>query len=644
MERMREEDQAPAVGWFYRPRIIQAVAIITGLYLIYYLVWRTLATLNPQAMWLSVLLLAAEALGFVTFCLYALMTWNTETKLPFELKEHLSVDVFVPTYNEELDILEATLTGCNAINYPHTTYVLDDGRRPQVLALAQRMGCRYLTRADNANAKAGNINAALEQTSGDFIVVIDADTVPQPDFLDRTLGYFVDERIALVQLPQEFYNVDSLQYPAARDVRGWHEQALFYRVIQPGKNRWNAAFWCGSPAVLRRKALLDVGGVATETVTEDIHTSMRLHARGWKTVYHKEALAFGVAPETMLGFSTQRLRWAQGSMQLLRRRELFSLMRKMTMAQRLNYLASVSAYFEPFPKLAFLLVPSVILLTGQLPIDVDGPTFFVRWLAYFVAGALGNTALGRGNFNFLRIEVYNILKMFTFMWASTVVVWPRHLKFKVTPKGKDETVNHREWSSVRAQIIVLGLLTATMAIGVANIWWQITASFTRLDVVLVALFWTAVNLTLVSLAIAEGLHRHHRRQTYRFPVNLRADISPHNGMHISGRAQDLSIHGIGLVLYDGSTGPQPVCSLMPGDEVIVRLNLLHHAISLHATVARFDESDHECVVGARFHDLSIHERGELLNFLFVVLPRSQAHTCAWCPAPIHDWDNVMDAA
>jgi len=199
---------------------------------------------------------------------YLLFAWMTRTVAParpfLPPRPGLSVDVFIPTYNEDLDVLEATITGAVGIRYPHLTWVLDDGRRPEVEALARRLGADYLTRPDNLYHKAGNLNHALKHTTGEFIAILDADMVPQPDYLDRTLGYFEDEKLAFVQMPQEFYNQDSIQHDPLS--RHWHEQTLFFRVIQPGKNHTNSAFWTGSPSVMRRKSLEDIGGVATETV------------------------------------------------------------------------------------------------------------------------------------------------------------------------------------------------------------------------------------------------------------------------------------------------------------------------------------------------------------------------------------------
>ena len=291
-------------------------------YGLYYLVWRIGWTLNLSALWLALPLVAAEAMGFIDFCLFLFMSWHIPGLKSEPPPEGLSVDVYITTYNESTEILRSSILGAVNMRYPHATYVLDDGARADVAALAKALGARYIARSEHEHAKAGNINHALTETSGDFIAVFDADHVPHPQFLERTLQYFTEERVALVQTPQEFYNLDSIQHASAKHEgeAHWHEQALFYRVIQPGKDRSNAAFWCGSSAVLRRSALEAIGGVATETITEDILTTIKLHAAGWRTAYHNEILATGIAPDDLDAFLTQRKRWAQGAMQILRSR------------------------------------------------------------------------------------------------------------------------------------------------------------------------------------------------------------------------------------------------------------------------------------------------------------------------------------
>jgi len=593
-------------------RLARLLALVTALVMLYYLSWRVTATLNLQALLFSLALVLVEAQGVVNFLLFVLMTWDVRTKPAFVLPAHATVDVFVPTYNEDLELLEATVAGCSGITYPHTIYLLDDGHRASVKELALRLGCRYLSRPDNLHAKAGNLNYALQHTDGEFIVVLDADTVPQPDYLDRTLGYFVDERVALVQLPQAFYNLDSFQHAAQED---WHEQALFYRVIQPGKNRWNAAFWCGSPSVVRRAALLDVGGVATETITEDIHTSIRLHARGWKTVYHDEALAFGIAPQTYAAFSLQRLRWAQGTMQLLRSRENPLVIRGLTLAQRLNYLASMGTYFDAFQKLMLFLTPPVILITGILPVRVGAAPFLLHWLPYFVLGTLANVVLGRGHFSYLRVERYNLLKTFTFLQASVTLLWPRPLRFKVTPKRVDATVYAQERRQLRPQIALMSVIGLALMVAVLNLHWSLTTSYRHADIIAMTMVWALIDIAILGLGVRDVLRRRHARQSYRFPVTVAAQLrSP--GEHAYQQVatvHNLSRHGAQVRVADDQ---------YPRGEVVVALELPDGPLTLPGVVARaraLPAGQEE--LGIRFLAAPWADQLRLVQFLYVSLPR-----------------------
>ncbi|GIW05689.1 MAG: UDP-glucose-beta-D-glucan glucosyltransferase [Dehalococcoidia bacterium] len=599
----------------YRNRVAHAVALVAGVFLVYYVWWRATQTLNPDAWLFSLLLFAAELHGIVSFYLFAFMVWDVDCRPPFRLRPGLTVDVFVPTYNESVEILEATLTGCNAITYPHTTYLLDDGRRPEVARLAAELGVEYLTRPDNRHAKAGNLNAALARTSGEFIVVLDADTVPQPDLLEKTLGYFVDPKVAFVQLPQEFYNQDSVQHADdSLEESAWHEQALFYRLIQPGKNRWNAAFWCGSPSVVRRAALEDVGGVATDTITEDIHTSVRLHARGWKSVYHNETLAYGIAPQTFQAFAVQRLRWAQGTMQLLRTPDNPLVKPGLTLAQRLNYLASMMTYFDSYQKLIYLLAPSIVLFTGILPLNVPGVEFLINWIPYFVLTALANIALGRGQFRFLLVEQYNLLKLFVFLWATTILFWPRKISFQVTPKNVDTSVTETERLLLRPQVAVLAVIGVSVVLGIVNLMWGVTASYSRPDIVIATVVWALANAGLLVLGVRAVLRRLHARTTYRFPVRVPIGLTDVAGRIVPGTAIDLSPAGAGVRLDEPAQLGKSVTAIveLPSGLIGARGEVRY--------VVR--QPDGSLKAGVRFIALDPADRERLVFFLFVAVPRS----------------------
>ncbi len=230
-----------------------------------------------------------------------------------------SVDVYIPTFNEPMEVLEKTITGVLCLDYPNfKAWVLDDGRRPWVKAFCEAKGVGYLTRPDNRHAKAGNINHALTKTSADFVAIFDADFIPQRNFLMRTVGFFADPAIGVVQVPHAFYNYDPTQSSLALRKALPDDQRFFFDAVMPSRDGWNAAFCCGSNSVTRRAALRSVGDAfPTESITEDVLFSITLLRQGYITRYLCERLAVGLAPEGLKAFFVQRRRWARGAMQIL---------------------------------------------------------------------------------------------------------------------------------------------------------------------------------------------------------------------------------------------------------------------------------------------------------------------------------------
>ncbi|MFL5961031.1 MAG: glycosyltransferase [Gaiellaceae bacterium] len=523
---------------------------------IYYLTWRLAGTFNPQALWLSALLWAGEAYGLVMLALHILMTWDIralERRLGLgqgddlahailEPPETHSVDVFVPTYDENVGLLRKTVIAAREIRLPHRTWVLDDGRRSEVREMCEELGVDYLTRESNEHAKAGNINAALARTDAEFLVVLDADFIALPQLLERTLGHFEqDERLAFVQLPQTFYNVDSIQHVDRGSASSWHEQSLFYDVIQPGKNRWNAAFWCGSPAVVRRAALEAVGGAATSTITEDILTSMRLHAAGWHSLYHDEVLAVGVAPGDLDGFRTQRLRWAQGSMQILRSRENPLVKPGLSLAQRLNYLASMTTYFQALQLAVFISMPLLILVSGQPPLTNFGAGFFARFIPYMAITLAAIKATGGSSQRLVWDQYFSFLRMFTFLRAlPTLFTGGRNLRFRVTPKSPGRISRAALYPHLGVAALNLGVIAALLALPVR----QGLDGWTTAIVCVFAALIVAVHVS----AVARLWRRVYRRHHYRLPLRVEARVEAAGIEPFLTRTEDLSFGGLSVTL------------------------------------------------------------------------------------------------
>ena len=513
-----------------------------------YLWWRTFHTVNLDAPLVSIPFLFADYLGFGFFVLFAMTLWARKQRIPIMAAPGKSVDVFVTTYDEHPDLLRSTVAAVVAMHYPHETYVLDDGRRESVRALCDEFGVHYLTRDDNRGAKAGNINAALPRTSGEFIAFFDADHAPFQNFLTDLLGYFDDQRVALAQAPQSYYNLDSFQHARAVVSRGqspWHEQSVFYDAILPGKDRWNAAFWCGSGAVIRREALVEIGGVDTRTVTEDMHTTMSLHANGWRSVYHPHELAVGIAPDDAQAFLGQRLRWTQGAMQIFRHDNPL-LKRGLTLRQRISYFSSVAYVFEYLPKAIYLVMPIIALSLGVLPMTNMGWNLLYRFLPYWALGVIASRLLTGGTNPYFQSERFHLAKLTIALSSMAALVRPGELKFTVTPKSGDgydhrfENLRLIRWQVAAGIASLAAVVWAVVGLRVDAPWQLSGVSL------LVTMAWALYNAGMIASLARTILRRHHRRNVHRFDIDLRAVVSDGN-MSAPARVEDLSGTGAGWI-------------------------------------------------------------------------------------------------
>ncbi|MDQ3990742.1 MAG: glycosyltransferase, partial [Actinomycetota bacterium] len=347
---------------------------------------------------------------------------------PPEARTAFSIDVFVATYGEPIDVLRKTIAAAVAMRGEHVTYVLDDGNRPEVRELARELGARYIRRETNEGAKAGNLNNALGITDGELVAVFDADHVPRRDFLTRILGYLEDPAVAFVQTPQFYGN--GRENEIARGA--FMQQAIFYGPICRGKHGLQAAFCCGTNVLFRRKALEDVGGFDEKSVVEDFVTSMRIHRRGWRSVYYPFVLAEGEGPSTVGDFFKQQFRWARGSIGALFSGEPFR--RGFTLAQRVQYLLATTFYLIGLVTSIYIALPIIYLLTGGTAFSAHSGTF-VFFYAPYLALALVTIRWGLGGQ--LRLEHLR----YTFgtfpVYAMAAVASILHLpaRFRVTTKG-----------------------------------------------------------------------------------------------------------------------------------------------------------------------------------------------------------------
>lgn len=531
------------LSWLGKGR--KAILFLTLLLYIRYMVWRAVYTLNTED-WMTTLaglaVYFAEIYALCQVTLFVYHAWSPLDRRSVPTKRGPTVDVFVTIVNEPLDILRRTLIGCVSQQYPqdkYTVYVLDDGQRDDVKTLAASFGCQYIRRQDRQGAKAGNLNHALQRTTGELIAVFDVDHVPTRVFLKETVGFFDDPRVAFVQTPHHFYNPDIFQRNLRMERVLRNEQALFYRVLQAGRDAHNSAFFAGSCGLFRRQPLLEIGGFKTETVTEDIHTSMLIHARGYKSCYLNKVLAVGLMPESFDAYIKQRTRWAIGHVQMFFKDNPLTL-RGLTIPQRLGYLASIHYFLHGLPRVICLTAPLLALLMGIIPVTASVASLVHYFGAYYIATLVMLRTVSHGTRNAFWSEVYETAMCFPLLWANVKTLlnpWKKR-PFVVTPKGRQQ--DKPKWSHLTRlapHLICLGLLVAGLFNGIRL--WMSQEPYPGLEV---SLFWGAVNGLFLSVAILAATDRPEWRKTLRVGCRQRCEVLA-EGQRSEGVTKELDERG-----------------------------------------------------------------------------------------------------
>ncbi|MEB3357839.1 MAG: UDP-forming cellulose synthase catalytic subunit [Synechococcales bacterium] len=554
------------------------LVVLSGIATLRYLYYRTNYTLNLSD-WLnglfSLLLYVAELYAIITLFLAYFQTLKIRNRQPVDLapvpvEQWPSVDIYIPTYNEDVEIVRKTVLGALATNYPShkkQVYVLDDGRkyperREQLQAMCDELDCTLLTRSNNDHAKAGNINTALDKTNGDLVLILDCDHIPAYSFLQETVGFFFDPRVALVQTPHWFYNPDPFERNLLTGGRVPVGNELFYKVLQKGNDYWNAAFFCGSAAVIRRNTLLKVGGIATETVTEDCHTSLRLHSLGYKTVYYDKIMVAGLAPEKFASYIGQQVRWARGMAQILRlENPLLNPRLRLSLPQRLCYFSATSHFFFGFPRLMYAIAPMLFLLFGITSVNGLG----IETLFYAFPHIVLSMQTNHIPYKHVRFSFWNEIYEFALSFQAGIVtllalINPKLGSFNVTDKGLVVYERSFDLESVR-YLVIVGALTAASLLAVP--FWLI---FSPLDTqaVLINAMWGVFNFCLVSAACLVAFEQPQLRRAHRLPRELPVTIHG-NDQSWSGKTVNISETGAQILLDDWPNVADEVRVELEGD-------------------------------------------------------------------------------
>ena len=561
-----------------RERLHLLMVTLSSLTTLRYLYYRTRYTLNfdtPLDATFSLLLYGAELYALGTLFLSYFQTLRLRDRTPVDLApvplaQWPAVDIYIPTYDEDVAIVRKTVLAATAIDYPadkKQVYVLDDGRkyperRAELQSICEELGAALLTRDNNDHAKAGNINTALERTDGDLVLILDCDHIPVRGFLQETVGFFLDPSVALVQTPHWFYNPDPFERNLLTQGQVPVGNELFYKVLQKGNDAWNAAFFCGSAAVVRRQHLLEVGGIATETVTEDCHTSLRLHSRGYRTIYYDKIMVAGLAPEKFSAYVGQQVRWARGMAQILRlENPLFNRRLRLSLSQRICYFSATSHFFFGFPRLMYALAPTLFLLFSINSVKGLGIETMFYALPHIVLSMQTNHI----PYKRVRFSFWNEIYEFAMSFQAGIVtllalVNPKLGSFNVTAKGL--VVNQRTFdaNSVR-YLLILGLLTAASLVAVP-FWLLLSPEDSQ--AVLINALWCVFNLVLVLAACLVALEQPQLRRAHRLPRQLTAIIHS-DGQSWPGKTLDVSESGAQILLDEWPNVADQVWVELVGD-------------------------------------------------------------------------------
>ncbi|MDP2621665.1 MAG: glycosyltransferase [Hyphomicrobiales bacterium] len=570
--------------WLKRDSRWRIVPLAASLALtVRYLVWRLLVTIPS----------ADQTTDFVAGCLFfaiefaavfgsilSLVTLmrtksrsaevESNTDWLLERPELPKVDVFICTYNEEAEILERTIVGAMAMDYTnYRVWVLDDGRRAWLRDLARDHGCEYLTRPDNAHAKAGNINHALSHVAGlperpDFVAILDADFVPSKAFLWRAMTLFKEEDVGVVQTPQHFYNPDPIQANLLAADTWPDEQRYFFDIVMPAKDAWGTAFCCGTSSVIRMAALDKCGGIPTDSVTEDYLLTLRLLQVGYRTVYLNERLSLGLAPEGLKEYVTQRSRWCLGFMQIFRSKDgPLAPGNGLRIVDRIGLFESFLFWSATYLfRVTAFIVPVIYLLLDIHALDVDLVDGISHFLPYYFVHIGTIVWLSERRILPVMTDLSQLLGAREILRAIAIgLLKPYGHKFKVTAKGGDRNKLIVQWRMMVPFIVllvltILGVITA----------FSLDTDRALQDSSVIALYWSWYNIMILLLAIAVCVERPRVRKDERLKTEETV------ALHLNGEVKtytmvDISVSG-GRLLGEAPGPPGTRVSILLGSQVL----------------------------------------------------------------------------
>jgi len=616
-----------------RSLVVGILLILTGRYFL----WRSLSTLNladPLSGSISLGLFFLELITLAqTSMLLFLMLWSRDRKREadhysiavVEGDYQPSVDVLIPTYNEPEFILRRTIIGCQAMEYANKTiYLLDDTRRPEIRQLAAELGCYYITRPDNRHAKAGNLNHAIAQTDNELIVVFDADFVPTRNFLTRTIGFFQNPDIALVQTPQSYYNFDPISRNLGLEDILTPDEEVFNRQLQPIQDGTHGVICSGTSFVLRREALEQAGGFVTETLSEDYFTGVRLAASGYQVIYLDEKLSAGLAADSMVDYASQRFRWARGTLQAFFIRSNPLTIPGLNPLQRLAHLYTITTWLSNISWVGYLLVPLAYTFLGIVPVKASGAEFVYFFLPFYVLHLSVFSWLSYRSRSALMSNVYSfVIALPLAMTIIQVLLAPFGTGFKVTPKGTSRDRFRFNWN-LAFPLLVLFSVTA-LGLWHNLLHWQ-TQEWNFYDPNAKGFFlgwaWNIFNLFIISVALVALFDAPKSDPNEWFKLRRTAELTlepadSHPPMTLWGYTTMMSEGGVKIAL----TPTNPFSLIQATTSVTVHLP--EEGIMLAGSIASWD-GDHR-TLRVNFKPLSLEQQRQVVELLFCRPGQWQRH-------------------
>ncbi len=594
--------------WDRHQSLVRAVAVLALLSGVGYLLWRLVDTRSGTSPVLFWALFAAEVAGWWSLLLETIVTWDCRRRPPAGSGSDPTADIVVASFDEPLELIRATLVGCTLVEGRRRTILVDDAGRDEVRDLATELGVHYVTRADDLGARAGAVDHGLRLSGADLVAVLGADQVPMPDLITSTRDYFVDPTVALVQTPIEFFNRDSLIHS-----RRGHERDHANQVLGPGRDHLDGSIWEGSGSLLRREAILAVGGVATSPTTGDLATTVKLQSRGWRVRHHPRPVVQGLAPHDLGSYLIQRGRWARGHLATLRTPQSPLTAKGLTPGQRIVHLHLLNGYVRSITDLMLFAVLITTLWTGRLPLTASLSALALVWLPWTALRTLALVSLARGRLRPGERATRRMVNLEMHLRAVVAALSGSTRRFTPRPEhGRDHG-----GLDVIAQLKLLTAMTLVLEVALATRLLDALLGWPLAPMGGLALVGSTlvggVTLWMALEVLGVFVRRRQNRSSYRVPITL--------GARLDGEAvklRDLTQGGVALI----TSRPLSRGTEFTVDVDVPRLHGGTTGLRLHLQVTNLTPNrDHTMFrLGCRIVDAGPGELAVLAEFVSVVVP------------------------